>query len=93
MSALAISVTVVLAVVFLIITLECLLRHSVSYIFTQAADEEDSIEARLRILLRENPNSEIYVFDSSKTAETQIILEKLSEDFPGIHIVKRGELQ
>ncbi len=92
MSAFAISVTVVLAVIFITILLECLLRHSVSYVFTHA-DDDDSIEARLRIMLAENPNSEIYVFDSSKTAETKIILEKLSVDFPGIHIIKRAEPQ
>ena len=88
MNGLLISVIAVLLVIFLIISLECILRRRFSYIYTAVENAEDCIEAQLRILLRENPKSEVIVINKTQNAETDEILKKLSQDFPEIHIIK-----
>ncbi len=82
------SVITVLLVVFLIITLDVVMRRRLSYIVTTANDSEDCIEAQLRILIKQNPNSEIIVIDKTQSDETQQILNMLAHDFPEVHIVK-----
>ena len=59
-----------------------------SYSFkTVTVGNDLNIEARLRILMRKNPKSEIVVIDRSSLSETGEILRKMQYDFPEIHIV------
>ena len=63
------------------------LRHE-SYSFkTIKAGNDKNIEARLRLLMRKNPRSEIVVINDSTLSETTEILDKIQYDFPEIHIV------
>ncbi|MBO5060813.1 MAG: hypothetical protein J6C82_07865 [Clostridia bacterium] len=88
MTPLAAAIITVLSVIFIITALECLCRKKVSYILTTSGEIADNIEVRLRVLLKKNPRSEIFVADNSHTDEAKIILEKLSADYPQIHIIR-----
>ena len=88
MNALVISVIAVLLVIFLIISLECVMRRNFSYIYTTVEKAENCIEAQLRILLKKNPRSEIIVINKTQNPENEEILKKLAQDFPEIHIIK-----
>ena len=46
-----------------------------------------NIEAKLRILMRKNPKSEIVVIDKSTLSETGEILRKMQYDYPELHII------
>jgi len=59
-----------------------------SYSFkTVTVGNDRNIEAKLRILMRKNPKSEIVVIDKSTFPETGEILQKMQYDFPKIHII------
>ena len=59
-----------------------------SYSFkTVTVGNDRNIEARLRIMMRKNPKSEIVVIDRSASIETGEILRKLQCDFQRIHII------
>lgn len=88
MTGFAISVIAVLLVVFIIIATEAILRNQISYIITNPKDDADNIEARLRIILKENPTSDIIIINKTQSEETNQILSNLSRDFPQLHIVK-----
>lgn len=88
MNALIISIVLVLVVIFLIISLDAIINHRLSYIVTEANDTQTCIEAQIRLMLKQNPNSEVIVIDKTQNDETKRILEMLSSDFPEIHIIK-----
>ena len=88
MNSLIISIIIILLVIFIIIATDTILRNNFSYVITSTEEVPDSIEAQLRIILKENPISDIIVIDKSESEESKQILEKLSADFPQLHIVK-----
>ena len=88
MAGFVISIIAILLVIFIIVAAEAILRQKFSYIITGTDDESDTIEAQLRIILRENPLSDIIVIDKSQSDESRQILKKLSADFPQLHIEK-----
>lgn len=59
-----------------------------SLVVIKTADNHDKIENVVRSAAFANPNSEILVISRSCDAETQTILEKLSQDSDRIHIKK-----
>ena len=87
MSNLCIAVLFVLLVIFIIIALDAVFGKKYESILTYAECGDDDIECRLRAIMRKNPNSEIIVVDKSQSAETRIILEKLADDYPEIHVL------
>ncbi|MCX7715326.1 MAG: glycosyltransferase [Clostridia bacterium] len=56
------------------------------YIILGVQNQENSIEAIVRILMEQNPHSEIIVVDQGSEDSTNMILKKLCEDYPRIHI-------
>ena len=59
-----------------------------SYSFkTVTVGNDRNIEAKLRILMRKNPKSEIVVIDKSTLSETGEILRKMQYDYPKVHII------
>ena len=85
------SIYYLILTAFLILVFFALLARAVlctSYSFKTVRTKNDkNIEAKLRILMRKNPRSEIIVFDSSNLSEIREILRKMQLDFPEIHIV------
>ena len=61
-------------------------QKSYSYKTVTVGDDRN-IEAKLRILMRKNPRSEIVVIDRSTSSETGEILRKMQYDSPKIHII------
>ena len=88
MSGLMLAIVISLIICFVIICTDCLLNRPLSYIFVPAESGDDNIEAKIRIILNENPTCEIIVIDGSNSAETNAILEKISVDFLQVHIIK-----
>lgn len=87
MSAFIIALIAVLTVIFLIILLDCLAVRGISYITASCGNDPESVECRLRKILKKNPKSEIIVLDNSHSSEISDILSKMQQDFPEIHIV------
>lgn len=87
MSGFILSVITVLLVIFIIIVIDAILKNRVSYIITSAS-EADAVEAQLRIIMKKNSESDIIVIDKTQSEESRQILDKLSHDFPQLHIVK-----
>lgn len=85
MNSLILSIIAVLSVIFIIISLECILRAKTSYICTKTDENDECIEAKLRLIMAKNPNSEIIVINCGR--KNSAVLEKLSDDFPEIHIL------
>lgn len=75
-----------LTLIFILILLYAVKRNSYSF-KTIKAENDRNIEAKLRILMRKNPRSEIVVINNSSLSETGEILQKMQYDFPEIHIV------
>ncbi len=59
-------------------------KYSFRTIFVK---DDKNIEPKIRILMKENPDSEIVVINNSKRQETTEILKKMEYDFPELHIV------
>lgn len=74
------------AVIFFIIIVFAIRKEHYSFKLIKSGNDPN-IEARLRILMRENPHSEIVVLNSSTLSETSEILKKMEYDFPEIHII------
>ena len=73
-----------LSIIFIIILANALIQKNMDDIVTKV--DEGSVEMQLRDLLKKYPKSEIYVCDTSQSEESRQILEKLSKDYPQIHI-------
>ncbi|MBQ6908204.1 MAG: hypothetical protein IJR79_03360 [Clostridia bacterium] len=81
------SVFIILLTISFFAILIYAIRHK-SYSFKIIRAENDrNIEAKLRILMRKNPRSEIVVINNCPSSETGKILKKMQYDFPEIHIV------
>lgn len=76
----------VLTVLFFSVLIYAAKHESYSFKSVKAGND-GNIEARLRLMMRKNPNSEIVVINNSAILETAEILEKMQNDFPKIHIV------
>ncbi len=87
MSPLSVAIITVLSVIFIVVALKAVLMKKVSYIVTSVSELSGIAELRLRALMRKNPHSEIYVASNVTDSETEIILNKMSEDYPQIHII------
>ena len=77
---------ILLATIFFAIIIYAIIRKSYSFKIIRAENDKN-IEAKLRILMRKNPRSEIVVITDSPSFETGEILKKMQYDFPEIHIV------
>ena len=88
MSGFILSVILILVVIFLIVSLDAILSRRISYVVTETEYFENCIEAQIRLMLKQNPNSEILLIDKTQSEETEKILSILSQDFPQIHIIK-----
>lgn len=86
MSAFIIAFVAVLCVIFLIILLSCAADKGVTYIAASDLNNPETVECRIRDIMRKNPNAEIIVFDKSRSAEVAEILAKIQQDNPEIHI-------
>lgn len=82
------SLMLVLAVVFVIILLSAIIKNQVSYIYTKADMEKDSIEWTVRDIISKNPTSRIVIITYGENCEEEKILEILRKDFPQIHIIR-----
>ena len=80
------AIILVLSVIFITVLLSVLIKRNTDKIITKIDDSPDFVEVQLRRILKENPKSEIYILNKSKNAESLEIIEKLSRDFPQIHI-------
>lgn len=78
--------TVLLTLSFFLIIFSALKSKNYSF-NTIWVGNDVNIEARLRLLMKKKPRSEIVVFNNSTLSETGEILEKMQYDFPEIHIV------
>ena len=83
-----VAIIFILLIVFFLICLECLLRKRVSYIISYLDDEIENIESKIHEIIFLNPNSEIVVICTPKCNETLTILDKLSNDYTQLHIIK-----
>lgn len=77
-----------LIVVFILICLECFLRKRVLYFYESIDRDEEYIELKIRDIINKNPASEIIILCTPKHPDTITILDKLSIDFPQLHIIK-----
>lgn len=80
------ALILILLVVFIIVLLSALTKKNIEKIITKTDDNPDFIEMQIRDILKKHPESEIYICNKSKNAESYEIIEKLSRDFPQIHI-------
>ena len=76
----------VLLILFFLIIFCAVVHESYSFKTIKVGNDAD-IEARLRLLMRKNPHSEIVVINEASNSETTEILKKMQYDFPEIHIV------
>ena len=76
----------ILAVIFFSVIIYAVRSESYSFKTVRVRNDRN-IEAKLRILMRKNPRSEIVVINNSAFSETEKILDKMQYDFPRIHIV------
>jgi len=74
------------AIAFFMTIIFAVRRESYSFKIIKSGNDRN-IEARLRLLMRKNPRSEIVVIDNSTLSETSEILQKMQYDFPRIHII------
>lgn len=86
MSPLVCAIILILSVIFITVLSSVLIKKSTDRIITKIEDDPDYVEAQLREILKKHPDSEIYIANKSKNAESYQIIEKLSCDFPQIHI-------
>ena len=89
MSGAYISIVLILSVIFIILLLGGLAKKQSSYVYTHSCGDADSIEAEIREMLWKNPCSEIVAVAYGNDNETEEILEKLKNDFPQLHIIKK----
>lgn len=81
------SLFVIFSVItFFVIIIFAIRRENYSFKIIKSGNDPN-IEARLRLLMRKNPDSEIVVIDNSTLSETSEILQKMHYDFPEIHII------
>jgi len=83
-----VPIIIILIIVFFLTCLECILRKRVSYIVSTINDDSEIIESRIRELIFLNPKSEIVVLCTPWNPETLTILEKLSDEYSQLHIIK-----
>lgn len=74
------------SVAFFLILLSAIRNKSYSFKIIKSGNDRN-IEARLRLLMRKNPKTEIVVVNNSTLSETAEILKKMEYDFPMIHII------
>lgn len=67
-------------------------REEVPVLYIGSEDDAESIEVKLRIMMLEYPSSEIYIEDCGASEEAVFIAEKLSQDYPQLHIKKSGDV-
>ena len=84
MSSFCISLIFLLLVIFIIILLSAFFQKKVESLTVSC--NSDYVEIQLRELLKKYPKSEIYIANISKTDESYKIIEKLTADYPQIHI-------
>ena len=75
-----------LAILFFTVLIYAAKRESYSFKSIKAGND-GNIEARLRLMMRKNPSSEIVVLNNSVLTETAEILKRMEYDFPRIHII------
>lgn len=86
MSPAGYAVILVLLVIFMTILLSAVVKKSTEKIITKTVDDSDFVEKQLRDILKKHPDSEIYIMNITKNAESIEITEKLCRDYPQIHI-------
>lgn len=86
MSPVSYALILVLLVIFIIVLTSALIKRNTDKLITKIEDGPDYVEMQVREILKENPESEIYILNKSKNAESLEIIRKLSLDFPQIHI-------
>lgn len=57
--------------------------------YTKVENNADSIEVTVREILWKTPHSEIAVITYGEDPEAEEILERLKEEFPQIHIIRK----
>ena len=83
-----ISLLLIVFVITLILSVNSLMKKQCSYIFTKPPADADKIEGIIRSLIKKNSGAEITVVTLGECAEADSILERLSDDFPQLHIIK-----
>ena len=86
MSSITCAVIFVLLVIFFIILADGLMKKATKRFITRIGNENTPIEAQIRKLLKEYPESEIYIYNITKDEESLEIVKRLSQDFPRLHI-------
>ena len=86
MSSITCAVIFVLLVIFFIILADGLMKKATKRFITRIGNENTPIEAQIRKLLKEYPESEIYIYTIAKDAESHEIIKRLSRDYPRLHI-------
>ena len=66
-------------------------RRPPRWILLSVKNQEESIEARVRLLLLRYPCAEIYVQDRASNDETPQILARLAQDCPRVHFLQMEE--
>ena len=84
----ALAIICILIIIFILICLECILRKRVSYFYEIFDQDEEAIELKIREIIGTNPDSEIIILCTPKNPDTITILDKLTSDFPQLHIIK-----
>ena len=88
MSGAFISFMLVIFVITLVLSVSKILKKQGAFIFTKTPSDPDKIEWAIRELIWKNPDAEIAVVALGKNPESNIILDRLANDFPQIHIIK-----
>lgn len=86
LSSITCAVIFVLLVIFFIILADGLMKKATKRFITRIGNENTPIEAQIRKLLKEYPESEIYIYNITKDEESLEIVKRLSQDFPRLHI-------
>lgn len=88
MSGTFFALILVLLVIFVIICVNAITKKQISYIYTNAENDADSIEAIVREILWRKSSSEIVIAVYGEDDEADEILKRLRKDFPQIHIIR-----
>lgn len=84
-----ITLILALSVIFIVICISAFTKKQLSYFYTEVDNNADSIEVTIREILRKMPASEIVVITYGKDAEAVEILQRLKNEFPQIHIIRK----